>query len=148
MTRSRLLLLLAVIAAIVAFVGLDLGRYLTLDAIKARQADLSAWVDARIEAVAKQHGIDIAGLPIVDAPYSEASAAKAVELVRGSGSGTIAVIATDATVAGVHAAMVEAIGGVRGTALGLDLATIAEVRTMAGRVVEIRLRHPVFFLQP
>jgi phosphate acetyltransferase len=37
---------------------------------------------ARIEAVAKQHGIDIAGLPIVDAPYSHASAAKAVELVR------------------------------------------------------------------
>ena len=37
---------------------------------------------ARIEAVAKQHAIDIAGLPIVDAPYSEASAAKAVELVR------------------------------------------------------------------
>jgi phosphate acetyltransferase len=37
---------------------------------------------ARIEAVAKEHGIDIAGLPIVDAPYSEASAAKAVDLVR------------------------------------------------------------------
>jgi phosphate acetyltransferase len=37
---------------------------------------------ARIEAVAKQSGIDIAGLPIVDAPYSHASAAKAVELVR------------------------------------------------------------------
>jgi phosphate acetyltransferase len=37
---------------------------------------------ARIEGVAKQFGIDIAGLPIVDAPYSEASAAKAVELVR------------------------------------------------------------------
>ena len=37
---------------------------------------------ARIEAVAKQHGIAIAGLPLVDAPYSEASAAKAVELVR------------------------------------------------------------------
>ena len=36
----------------------------------------------RIEAVAKQAGIDIAGLPIVDAPYSEASAAKAVEIVR------------------------------------------------------------------
>jgi len=36
----------------------------------------------RIEAIAKKHGIDIAGLPIVDAPYSEASAAKAVELVR------------------------------------------------------------------
>jgi phosphate acetyltransferase len=37
---------------------------------------------ARIEAVAKEHGIDIGGFPIVDAPYSEASAAKAVELVR------------------------------------------------------------------
>ena len=37
---------------------------------------------ARIEAVAKEHGIDIAGLPIVDAPFSQASAAKAVELVR------------------------------------------------------------------
>ena len=37
---------------------------------------------ARIEAVAKEHGIDLAGLPIVDAPYSQASAAKAVELVR------------------------------------------------------------------
>ena len=36
----------------------------------------------RIEAVAKASGIDIAGLPIVDAPYSEASAAKAVDLVR------------------------------------------------------------------
>ena len=37
---------------------------------------------ARIEAVAKQHGIDLGSIPIVDAPYSEASAAKAVELVR------------------------------------------------------------------
>jgi phosphate acetyltransferase len=37
---------------------------------------------ARIEAIAKEHGIDIAGLPIVEAPYSEASAEKAVELVR------------------------------------------------------------------
>ena len=37
---------------------------------------------ARIEALAKQHGISLEGLPIVDAPYSEASAAKAVELVR------------------------------------------------------------------
>ena len=37
---------------------------------------------ARIESVAKQFDIDITGLPIVDAPYSEASAAKAVELVR------------------------------------------------------------------
>jgi phosphate acetyltransferase len=36
----------------------------------------------RIEAIAKQYGIDIANLPIVEAPYSEASAVKAVELVR------------------------------------------------------------------
>ncbi|HMA30569.1 MAG TPA: phosphate acetyltransferase, partial [Casimicrobiaceae bacterium] len=36
----------------------------------------------RIEAVARQYGIDIAKLPIVDAPYSHESAAKAVELVR------------------------------------------------------------------
>ena len=37
---------------------------------------------ARIEAVAKQFAIDISGLPIVDAPFSHASAEKAVELVR------------------------------------------------------------------
>jgi len=37
---------------------------------------------ARIEAVAREHKIDIAGLEIVDAPHSEASAEKAVELVR------------------------------------------------------------------
>ena len=36
----------------------------------------------RIETVARQHNIDLGGLPIVDAPYSEASASKAVELVR------------------------------------------------------------------
>jgi len=36
----------------------------------------------RIQAVAKQYDIDIGSVPIVDAPYSEASAAKAVELVR------------------------------------------------------------------
>ncbi len=37
---------------------------------------------ARIEAIAREHGIDIAGVPLIDAPYSEASAAKAVDLVR------------------------------------------------------------------
>jgi phosphate acetyltransferase len=37
---------------------------------------------ARIEDVARKHGIDLAGVEIVDAPYSHASAAKAVELVR------------------------------------------------------------------
>ncbi|SFB24705.1 phosphate acetyltransferase [Azotobacter beijerinckii] len=36
----------------------------------------------RIEALAAQHGIDIAGLPIEDAPYSQAAAARAVALVR------------------------------------------------------------------
>ena len=36
----------------------------------------------RIEAIARECGIDLAGLPMEDAPYSEASAARAVELVR------------------------------------------------------------------
>lgn len=38
-----------------------------------------------------------------------------------------------------RAALAEAIKAQRGTALGLDLAPVAEVRTMAGRVIEIRL---------
>jgi len=37
---------------------------------------------ARIEAVAREHKIDIAAYPIVDTPHSQASAEKAVELVR------------------------------------------------------------------
>jgi phosphate acetyltransferase len=37
---------------------------------------------ARIEAVAKQFGIDLSGLPIVDAPFSHAAAEQAVALVR------------------------------------------------------------------
>jgi len=36
----------------------------------------------RMEAVAAQYGIAIAGYPIVDAPFSEASAAAAVQIVR------------------------------------------------------------------
>ncbi|SAL60787.1 phosphate acetyltransferase [Caballeronia terrestris] len=36
----------------------------------------------RIEAVAAEHGIDIAGYPIVDVPFSQAAAAAAVQLVR------------------------------------------------------------------
>jgi len=55
-------------------------------AIEAAQLGLIAPIlvgpRARIEAVAQQYGIAIEGIPIVDAPYSEASAAKAVELVR------------------------------------------------------------------
>lgn len=39
-----------------------------------------------------------------------------------------------------RAALNQAIASVRGTALGADLAAIAEIRAMAGRVVEIRLR--------
>src|SRR6476659_1364759 len=38
--------------------------------------------EERIRTVAKEHGVDISGYEIVDAPYSEASAARAVELVR------------------------------------------------------------------
>ncbi|WP_374419463.1 ABC transporter substrate-binding protein [Novosphingobium arvoryzae] len=38
-----------------------------------------------------------------------------------------------------RAALVRAIGALRGTALGSDLAVIREVRAMAGRVIEIRL---------
>src|SRR6187549_1113193 len=37
---------------------------------------------ARIEAVAKKHGIDVSKLEIVEAPHSDASAAAAVALVR------------------------------------------------------------------
>ena len=37
---------------------------------------------SRIEAVASQYAIDIAGLPIVDAPFSQASAEQAVAIVR------------------------------------------------------------------
>jgi len=37
---------------------------------------------ARIEAIAREHKIDIAAYPIVDAAHSQASAEKAVELVR------------------------------------------------------------------
>jgi len=55
-------------------------------AIEAAQLGLIAPIlvgpRARIEAVATEHGIALDGIPIVDAPYSEASAAKAVELVR------------------------------------------------------------------
>ena len=37
---------------------------------------------SRIEALARQYAIDIAGLPIVDAPFSDDSAAQAVAIVR------------------------------------------------------------------
>ena len=42
----------------------------------------------------------------------------------------------------VRAALNTALAAQRGTALGLDLDGIEEVREMAGRVIELRLRHP------
>ncbi|MCZ8102810.1 MAG: hypothetical protein O9972_33560, partial [Burkholderiales bacterium] len=47
MNARRVLLLLAIAAAIGAFFAFDLDRYLTLESVKARQAELEAWVDAR-----------------------------------------------------------------------------------------------------
>jgi pyruvate/2-oxoglutarate dehydrogenase complex dihydrolipoamide dehydrogenase (E3) component/uncharacterized membrane protein YdjX (TVP38/TMEM64 family) len=47
MTRSRLLLLLAIAAAIAAFFLFDLGRYFTLAEIKARQVEFAGAVGAR-----------------------------------------------------------------------------------------------------
>src|SRR6478609_1046105 len=47
------------------------------------------------------------------------------------------------TAESARAALLESIRRLRGTSLGLDLQPIAEVRAMAGRVIEIRLSSPV-----
>src|SRR5690606_23303255 len=47
------------------------------------------------------------------------------------------------TAESARAALLRALRALRGTSLGLDLAPIAEVRAMAGSVVEIRLSSPV-----
>ena len=47
------------------------------------------------------------------------------------------------TAESVRTALTDAIRALDGTSLGLDLAPIAEVRAMAGRVIEIRLSSPV-----
>jgi ABC-type transport system substrate-binding protein len=47
------------------------------------------------------------------------------------------------TAESARAALADTLRKLRGTSLGLDLAPIAEVRAMAGRVVEIRLSSPV-----
>src|SRR6187551_1129495 len=47
------------------------------------------------------------------------------------------------TAESARTALVEALRALRGTSLGLDLQPIAEVRAMAGRVIEIRLSSPV-----
>src|SRR5688500_12458024 len=46
-TYGRILLLLLIALAIAAFFVFDLGAYLTLASLKARQAELAAFVDAR-----------------------------------------------------------------------------------------------------
>ncbi len=43
MSRSRLLLLVVLIAAVLAFVGFDLGRFLTLEFFKSQQSAIEAW---------------------------------------------------------------------------------------------------------
>jgi phosphate acetyltransferase len=45
-------------------------------------APLLVGPEARIRAVADECGLDLTGLPVIDAPHSHAAAAKAVELVR------------------------------------------------------------------
>lgn len=47
MKSAQWLVLLVIAALIIAFVALDLHQYLNLETIKARQADLESWVDAR-----------------------------------------------------------------------------------------------------
>ncbi len=46
MTKSRLLVLIALAAAIVAFFAFDLGRFFTLDYFKSQQATISAYYEA------------------------------------------------------------------------------------------------------
>ena len=46
MNRTRLLLALVMGSLIGAFFALDLGRYLTLDALQAQQAAVAQWVDS------------------------------------------------------------------------------------------------------
>lgn len=55
---------------------------------------------------------------------------------------------SELTAQSVRTQMQAVIRSLRGTSLGVDLAVISEVRAMAGRVIEIRLRTPApFFLQ-
>lgn len=55
-------------------------------ALEAKEAGLIVPIlvgpEAKIRALATAHGLDLAGVEIVDAPHSHAAAAKAVELVR------------------------------------------------------------------
>ncbi len=53
---------------------------------------------------------------------------------------------TPMSAASARDALLEAIDGLRGTSLALDLAPIEEVRAMAGRVIELRLSKPEPYL--
>ena len=50
---------------------------------------------------------------------------------------------TPITGEGARAALMQAIGATSGTPLALDLASVSEVRAMAGRVIEVRLKTPM-----
>jgi pyruvate/2-oxoglutarate dehydrogenase complex dihydrolipoamide dehydrogenase (E3) component/uncharacterized membrane protein YdjX (TVP38/TMEM64 family) len=80
MNRRRLILIAAVIVAIAAFFLLDLGRYLTLDALKARQASFEAAVAARPLASAAT----FFGLYVVATALSLPGAATAMTLLAGA----------------------------------------------------------------
>ncbi len=53
---------------------------------------------------------------------------------------------SEMTAASARDALMEAIEGLRGTSLGLDLEPVEEVRAMAGRVIELRLSTPEPYL--
>jgi pyruvate/2-oxoglutarate dehydrogenase complex dihydrolipoamide dehydrogenase (E3) component/uncharacterized membrane protein YdjX (TVP38/TMEM64 family) len=80
MSARRLLLLLAILAAIAAFFAFDLDRFLTLEAVKARQAGLEAWVGARPFATA---GVFF-GLYVVATALSLPGAATVLTLLGGA----------------------------------------------------------------
>ena len=46
MTKSRLIVLLVIVALIAAFFAFDLGRFFSLDFFKAQQASIAGWYDA------------------------------------------------------------------------------------------------------
>jgi pyruvate/2-oxoglutarate dehydrogenase complex dihydrolipoamide dehydrogenase (E3) component/uncharacterized membrane protein YdjX (TVP38/TMEM64 family) len=80
MTARRVLLLLAIVAAIGAFFAFDLDRYLTLESVKGRQAELEAWVDARPFATASA----FVAIYVVAAALSLPGAATLMTLLGGA----------------------------------------------------------------
>ncbi len=80
MSTRRVLLLLAMVAAVAAFLALDLGRFLTLEAVKARQAELESWVAARPFATAGA----FFGLYVIATALSLPGAATVMTLLGGA----------------------------------------------------------------